>query len=618
MSALPTADQTTTAGGLPTAPAPVATMMATSSLVALLGRLGEHRALFTRVVIVQYLLLVGGAGIAVLSVRSAAAAVTTTSNAALLVGVLGALVVVVGVLAWTESWLSHVLAYRAIDTLRLAVHAALARLAPLGLGRRRSGATAAAAMSDLEAMEWFFAHTLGQLLAGTVAAITLSAGTALVFGWPGLVVLLAQLGVLAIPLVAAPVARRQGRALRAAIADLSATVVEGRRSARELVLLGLLDQHRQDLREATGQVQSVRRRTAARTGAEQAAQEAIVAAAVIAMLLVALRLVAGGDLQRVDVPVCTVLVGAGLAPVLAMVAGLQRLGEMNAAAARVAELLEAPATRALGGRTDLQGPREQEGAVRVEELQVRYPGSGATVLSGLDASIAPGEQVALVGASGAGKTTLLHTLARLFEPAAGQVVVDGIAVAGEDPERTRRRVALVGQHPHLFRSSVRANLLLADPARSDTELWQTLGVVGLADFVAALPGGLDSAVAENGATWSGGQRQRLGLARGLLVEPSVLLLDEPTAHLDAASELAVMTALATARRGRTTVIASHRPSTVRRCGRVLLLDGGRVVADGSHERLLATEPAYAALLARADQGSSPESGDPDLLLKPVR
>lgn len=585
-----------------------------TALAVLLGRLGEHRALFTRVVVVQYLLLVGGAAVAVLSVRSAAAAVTTTSNATLLVGVLGALVLVVGVMAWTESWLSHVLAYRAIDTLRLAVHAALARLAPLGLGRRRSGATAAAAMSDLEAMEWFFAHTLGQLLAGAATAITITAATALVFGWPALVVLIAQLSVLAIPLLAAPLARRQGEALRARIADLSATVVEGRRSARELILLGLLDQHRQDLREATGHVQAVRRRTAARTGAEQAAQEAITAAAVIAMLLVALHLVAAGRLERVDVPVCTVLVGAGLAPVLAMVAGLQRLGEMNAAAARVAELLDAPATRALGGRTDLDGPRDQRGAVRVDGLQVRYPGSSALVLSGLDASIAPGEQVALVGASGAGKTTLLHTLARLFEPADGQVLVDGVAVAAEDPERTRRRVALVGQHPHLFRSSVRANLLLADPARTDAELWQALRVVGLADFVASLPGGLDTAVAENGATWSGGQRQRLGLARGLLVEPSVLLLDEPTAHLDAATELAVMTALATARRGRTTVIASHRPSTVRRCQRVLLLDGGRVVADGGHEHLLTTEPAYASLLARTEQGSSPERGDPDLPL----
>ncbi len=594
------------------APSPPGTPLAdrVRNLAVVSGALRQHRLMFTKVLLVSYALMLTGVGCATLSVLAATSLVTgaTDRPAVALVVVLAAAVVALAVLSWTDSWLSHVLAYRVINSLRLAVHGALARLAPLGLGRRRSGETAAAAMSDIEALEWFFAHTLAQLAAGLLAAATVSSVVISWWGSPGFIVVAAQLLLLVVPAIGSRLAARQGTQLRTRIGALSATAMEGRQSARELLLLDLLEEHRGRLRRETRAIQQTRQRIALRTGAEQAGIEAVTAAAVLAVLVVVTARVNTGQLAAEQIPVATVLASAALAPVLAMVAGLQRLGEMAAAAQRVDEVLHAPASRVDGGDEVLVARPEDVGRVQAVTLDVAYPLSDRAVLSSLDVELQPGEHVALVGASGAGKTTLLHTLVRLFDPAVGELRIDGFDVRRERSDRTRRRITLVAQQPHVFRCSVRDNLLVADPDRSDAEIWQALIAVGLADFVASLPDGLDASLAEHGGTWSGGQRQRLGLARGLLVDAEVLALDEPTANLDAVSEEQLMTTVADLRRDRTTIIASHRTSTIARCGRVLLLDGGRIIADGTHAQLVAEVPRYREILATTEE---PPPAPPD-------
>ncbi|MFC8190288.1 amino acid ABC transporter ATP-binding/permease protein [Cellulomonas sp. NPDC057328] len=573
-------------------------------VLAVSAHLREQRRLFLEVVLVVGGALVAGVGVSVLSVRAATTvAVGNPAGAPLLA--LGVAVVAVGSLAWTEQWLAHVLAYRVIDTVRRRVHAAIGRLAPLGLGRRRSGETVAAAMTDAEQLEWFYAHTAAQVVAGGLAALTVSAGAVAWLGPVGLVVPAGQLLVLAVPVLALPVASRQGTALRAAVADLASTVMEARAAARETVLLGRLPAVLTEVRGGTARVQRVRRGLAVRTGLEQAAVESVGAAVVLATLLLVVDRAAAGGLAPDAVPAAVALAGAGLAPALAVVAGLQRLGETSAAGARVDALLTAPGTRpADGPRDDLQGPPAERGALRVRGLRVRYPGSDRTVLDGVDLDVRPGEHVAVVGASGAGKTTLALVLARLVGADAGEVEVDGVPVAAEPGARTRERVVLVGQHAHVFRAGVRENLLAPDA--DDAALWRALEQARLADHVRALPDGLDTVLAELGGAWSGGERQRLGLARGLLRDPSVLLLDEPTAGLDARTEAAFLATLRQARAGRTTVVVTHRPAVVRACDRVVLLDGGRVVADGTHDSLVPGCARYREVLAAPEHPSTDE------------
>ncbi|WP_136519932.1 amino acid ABC transporter ATP-binding/permease protein [Cellulomonas telluris] len=572
--------------------------------VLALGRhLGGQRRLFAEVAVVVWAALVAGVAVSVLSVRAATTvAVGDPAGAQLLA--LAVAVVAVGLLAWTEQWLAHVLAYRVIDTVRRQVHAAIARLAPLGLGRRRSGETVAAAMTDAEQLEWFYAHTAAQVVGGGAAAVAVSAGAVAWLGPVGLVVPVAQALVLAVPVLVLPVADRQGTALRAEVAALASTVMEARSAARETVLLGRLPAVVEAVRAGTARVQRVRRGLAVRTGLEQAAVEAVAAAAVLATLL----LTVGGGVAAEAVPAAVALAGAGLAPALAVVSGLQRLGETSAAAARVDALLRSPGARpADGPHEDLAGHPDEHGALRVKGLRMTYPGTDRAVLDGVDLDVRPGEHVAVVGASGAGKSTLALVLARLVGHDAGEVHVDGVRVADEPGGRTRERVVLVGQHAHVFRASVRANLLAPDAP--DEALWQALERAHLAERVRALPDGLDTVLAELGGAWSGGERQRLGLARGLLRDPSVLVLDEPTAGLDARTEAAFLATLREARRGRTTLVVTHRPAVVRACDRVVLLDGGRVVADGTHDSLVPGCARYREVLATPAGPGPDEHGE---------
>jgi ATP-binding cassette, subfamily C, bacterial CydC len=558
------------------------------------GYLSPHRGLFRRVVLASWALMLTGMATSVMSVH-AASTLLDRSGSVLPLILLTLLVVAVGALAWTDSWLSHVLAYRVIDTMRLAVHASLARLAPLGLGRRRSGETAAAAMSDAEQLEWFFAHTIAQVVAGAAAALTATVAAIAWLGAPGLIVPVGQLALLAVPLLGLPVARRQGTALRSQIADLSATSVEIRQSARELVLLDRLEHARNALGQATRGVQSVRQSIAVRTGVEQAAIEIVAAWTTLTMLVVLGSRVDQGSVPASQLPVAVVLAAVALAPVLAIVASAQRVAEMSAAAARIRELVEAPAPRPLPGGGPSTLPARPSGALTVSGVRVTYPGTDAVVLDEVSLELAAGEHVAIVGASGTGKTTLVHTLVRLFEPDSGTIRLGGAEIS---PEHTRERVSLVDQHPHIFRSSVRDNLLIARDDADDNLLWEVLDDVGLAEHVRSLPEGLGTVLAEHGRTWSGGQRQRLGLARGILRDPDILILDEPTANLDQRAEQAFMERAMTLRAGRTTIVVSHRASTIAHCSRVLLLAAGRIVADGSHLRLMA-DPRYRAVLATA-------------------
>jgi ATP-binding cassette subfamily C protein len=256
---------------------------------------------------------------------------------------------------------------------------------------------------------------------------------------------------------------------------------------------------------------------------------------------------------------------------------------------RINELLaRADEPQYAGGEDPFTG-RETVG-IEVRGLDFGY--GDDLVLNQLNLQIAPGEKVAIVGASGGGKSTLVQLLLGLYTPQAGSIRFGGAT--------QQEHVAVVLQHPALFNDTVRANLTMGRE-RSDQACWQALEIAQLEATVKALPQGLDSVVGRSGVRFSGGQRQRLAIARMVLAEPKVVILDEATSALDAATEYNLHQALARFLSGRTTLIIAHRLSAVKQADRVLVFDGGHIAEDGDHQQLIADGGLYAKLYGHLQQ-----------------
>ena len=500
-----------------------------------------------------------------------------------------------------ERWLSSTVGEGLIFNLRAALFDHVQRMPVLFFTRTQTGTLISRLNNDVIGAQRAFTGTLGTVV-GNVIALAGTLAAMFLLEWR-----LTLLAVAIVPLFVLP-ARRVGRRLQAITregmdlnASMNDTMTERFNVAGALLvkLFGRHDAEARDFGRRAGRVRDIGVRSAMYSRVFLIALTFVGAAGTAVVYWLGGRLTIDGGLTA------GTLVALGLYTVRIYVPltslSNARVDVMTAFVSfeRVFEVLDAPnpITDAPGAR-ELAAPR---GRVRFDRVRFAYPagdgpeslgfdgsgGGGALgdVLADLDLEIPPGQMVAVVGPSGAGKTTMAALIPRLYDVTGGAVLVDGVDVRHLTQSSLRAAIGVVTQDPHLFHDTIAANLLYARPGAAPAELEAACRAARIHDVIAALPEGYDTVVGERGYRLSGGEKQRLAIARMLLKDPAIVILDEATSHLDSENEAHVQEALAEALRGRTSLVIAHRLSTIADADVIVVLDGGRIVESGAHEEL---------------------------------
>jgi ATP-binding cassette subfamily C protein CydC len=496
-----------------------------------------------------------------------------------------------GVFRYAERLGTHDVAFRVLGDMRLAIYRRLEVLAPAGLGAFRSGDLLARLVSDVDSVQDLFIRGIAPPL--TAALIGAGAVTACLFVLApaaGLLAVGLVTGGLAVPLISVAADRRARRRTGPARGQLSAIIANLLSGSADLHAFGAEQAGLARADAADAELTGLAQVSAAAAGIGTGLSSLTAGLTLWGVLVLGVAAVGSGTLSRVPLAVLALTALAAFEAVTGLPAAAQALGHARTSSRRICAVLDAPEPVRVppGPRPAPQLPV----SLSLRGASVRYEPDGPLALDGLDLDLVPGRRVALVGPSGAGKSTVAGLLLRFCDLSAGTALLCDHDLASYDADDVRAVIGGCPQDPHIFAGTIAANLRLAKPDATDADLADAAAQAGLLPWIHSLPRGLDTMVGARGTAISGGERQRLALARAMLADPAVLILDEPTASLEPARRRALMSDLLAVTEGRATLLITHEFDGLDQLDEIVVLDQGRTAERGSHRQLYGSGGPY--------------------------
>ena len=487
-----------------------------------------------------------------------------------------------------ERLVSHDATFRVLQHLRVFTFSKLLPLSPAGLARFRQGELLNRVVADVDTLDHLYLRVISPLVGALVVILVVTVGLSVLDAT--LALTLGGIMLLTL-LVMPPLFYRAGKPAGESITRLRGQyrqhLTSWLQGQAELMLFNASDRYRQQMEKTEARWLDAQRRQAELTALSQALMLLIGGIAVIAMLWLASAGV-GGDTQPGALIALFVFCALAAFEALAPVTGaFQHLGQVIASAKRITQITEQEPEVTF---TQGEGQTLENVSLRLHQVTFSYPQQPSPALEKVSLQIEAGEHIAILGRTGCGKSTLLQLLTRAWDPAEGEILLNNQPLGQFNEATLRRAMSVVPQRVHLFSATLRDNLLLASPGASDARLAQTLERVGLAKLLE--DSGLNSWLGEGGRQLSGGELRRLAIARALLHDAPLMLLDEPTEGLDATTESQILDLLAEVMREKTVLMVTHRLRGLARFNQIIVMDNGKIIEQGSHAELLAEQGRY--------------------------
>ena len=481
-----------------------------------------------------------------------------------------------GLFAFLEMYECHLVSYGVIEKIRNLLYDSISKTAPQSTGRKRSGSITSVFVEDVEATEVFYAHTAGSYIIAFVCTVLYLTALSFLSFKISVAVFAACILVAAVPYFFNPITKKIGEEIRDGLAKVNAEAVDTVQGLREILIFGKEKKYIEKVTADTLRLNKKEIRDGRFKGLHSLVINLITSAVLISTILLAHSEVIAGSLKPEMVSVVIIFSLFAFVPIMSVSVTAGSMNISNGAAKRILDILEEePAVK---DRVPYipQNKYSVKGNIEFKDVKFSYE-KDTEVLHGVNFTVKAGESIALTGESGAGKSTIANLLMRFYEPDSGAIYIDGKNIKDIHQNSLRDIIAYVPQDVYLFNKTIKENISLACPDASDEEIKQAAKVAMADGFIKRLEQGYDTNVGERGVQLSGGEKQRIAIARAVLKNSPILLMDEAVSNLDSESEALFRQALNNIRKNKTIITIAHRPSTIKEADRIIKIENGKIV-----------------------------------------